>query len=97
MKRAWLALALSLSVIGTSTEARDPRAVREFKREVQCPATGKRRGACLGYVVDHVVPLCNAGADKPSNMQWQSIADAKVKDRDELRQCREAKRAKKDF
>jgi hypothetical protein len=34
-----------------------------------------------GYVVaDHVVPLAYSGRD-PSNMQWQTTADAKAKDR----------------
>jgi hypothetical protein len=32
-------------------------------------------------VVDHVVPLKRGGLDAPSNMQWQTIADAKAKDR----------------
>jgi len=53
-----------------------------------CPTTNKPRGACPGYVVDHVVPLCAGGADHPSNLQWQTVADAKVKDRAERAQCR---------
>jgi hypothetical protein len=32
-------------------------------------------------VVDHVIALKRGGADAPSNMQWQTIADAKAKDR----------------
>jgi hypothetical protein len=36
-----------------------------------------------GYVVDHVKPLCRGGLDAPSNMQWQTVAAAKVKDRTE--------------
>jgi hypothetical protein len=39
-----------------------------------------------GYVVDHVVPLECGGADSPSNMQWQTVHDAKIKDR--TRNCR---------
>jgi hypothetical protein len=32
-------------------------------------------------VVDHIVPLKRGGADLPENMQWQSAAEAKAKDR----------------
>jgi len=32
--------------------------------------------------VDHTKPLCAGGAaDHPTNMQWQSLADATEKDR----------------
>jgi hypothetical protein len=41
-----------------------------------------------GYVVDHIKPLACGGADDPSNMQWQSIADAKAKDKVERQDCR---------
>jgi hypothetical protein len=34
-----------------------------------------------GYVVDHVIALKRGGPDTPNNMQWQTIADAKAKDR----------------
>jgi len=34
-----------------------------------------------GYVVDHIVPLAKGGKDVPSNMQWQTIAEARAKDR----------------
>ncbi|MBI3698779.1 MAG: HNH endonuclease [Acidobacteria bacterium] len=59
-----------------SKEARD-----QFQRSHPCPATGQTRGACPGYVIDHVQALKHGGADAPSNMQWMTVADAKAKDR----------------
>lgn len=67
---------------------RDNKAIAEFKRQQPCPSTGKARGACPGYVVDHIKPLCAGGPDRPENMQWQTVADAKAKDREERRQCK---------
>ena len=46
-----------------------------------------RTGPCGGYVIDHVVPLACGGADAPSNMQWQTVVEAKVKDRWERQGC----------
>jgi hypothetical protein len=37
-----------------------------------------------GYVIDHIVPLKKGGCDCPSNMQWQTKADAKAKDKWEM-------------
>lgn len=34
-----------------------------------------------GYVVDHIVALKHGGADAPSNMQWQTVDEAKAKDK----------------
>ncbi len=43
--------------------------------------------SCPGYVIDHVKRLECGGADDPSNMQWQTVAEGKAKDRTE-RNCR---------
>ena len=64
--------------------ARSSQAKREFRKLEPCPSTGETRGACPGYVIDHVVALACGGEDDASNMQWQSVAEAKAKDRWEL-------------
>jgi hypothetical protein len=60
---------------------RNPAAHAQFLRQ-----TGYPHGR-PGYVVDHIIPLECGGADSPSNMQWQTIAEARAKDRTE-RNCR---------
>jgi hypothetical protein len=60
---------------------RSPRVRAEFKRSNPCPSTGRPSGGCPGYVIDHVTPLKRGGADRPSNMQWQTKAAAKEKDK----------------
>lgn len=82
------AVALLLLCDSAQTAQRSQAAKAEFQRKHPCPATGQHRGKCPGYVIDHVVPLCAGGPDAPANMQWQAAADAKAKDREELRQCR---------
>jgi len=67
--------------IKRSRSARD-----EFKR-----SSGYPRGR-PGYVVDHIVPLCAGGADAPSNMQWQTTGEAKVKDSQERATCSQHRR-----
>jgi len=62
---------------------RSSGAKRAFMHEQPCPSTGKTSGRCPGYVVDHVNPLECGGADAPSNMQWQTAAEAKDKDKTE--------------
>ena len=59
---------------------RSQEAKREFKREHPCPANGKTKGRCEGYIIDHISPLKLGGADSPSNMQWQTIEESRVKD-----------------
>src|SRR5439155_16231644 len=60
---------------------RSAAARKEFMKQTGYPKGRK------GYVVDHIVPLECGGADTPANMQWQTTAEAKIKDRTE-RNCR---------
>jgi hypothetical protein len=59
-----------------------------FQRQHPCPSTGGATGACPGYIKDHIVPLACGGPDAVTNTQWQTVADAKAKDRWELKGCR---------
>jgi hypothetical protein len=59
---------------------RSETAKREFMK-----STGYPNGR-PGYVIDHVIPLARGGADSPSNMQWQTIGEARAKDKWELGQ-----------
>jgi hypothetical protein len=54
---------------------RDSKAKNDFMKQ-----TGYPKGR-PGYVVDHIVPLKKGGCDCPANMQWQTKAEAKAKDR----------------
>lgn len=71
----------SLGATHRSTAARDA-----FKQQ-----TGYPHGR-PGFVIDHRIPLCAGGVDAPSNMAWQSIADARRKDRFEKALCAELRR-----
>ena len=84
-------LAISASV-ADGRQHRSSKAVKEFRGENPCPATGESKGSCKGYIIDHVIPLCAGGVDQPSNMQWQTVMDAKVKDKLEWEQCRKMRR-----
>ena len=55
----------------------------DFQRSHPCPCAGRTTGVCPRYLIDHVNPLKLGGADSSSNMQWQTTAAAKAKDRTE--------------
>lgn len=83
-----LAALLAVPVQSFARTHRSHAELHAFQREHPCPSTGRHRGSCPGYVIDHVNPLCAGGPDRRDNMQWQTVADAKVKDRGERRLCR---------
>ena len=52
---------------------RDYKAVNDFKKKNPKPNDGH------AYDVDHIKPLSQGGADKPSNMQWIRTEDHRKK------------------
>lgn len=92
MRRAPVIVFLSGTLVFSALPV-DARAKRsqsaktEFKREHPCPATGSSKGPCKGYVIDHKKALACGGADAPSNMQWQTVHEAKDKDEWERKEC----------
>lgn len=71
-----------------ATIYRDHKAVAAFKRANPCPSTGKPRGACPGWQIDHIKPLKCKGVDRVENMQWLTIEDHKQKTKREAKECR---------
>ena len=72
-------------------QAKQPRsyhAIKQFKIENPCPASGRYKGRCEGNVIDHVVPLACVGLDSLKNMQCQTLQAARSKDKLELSICR---------
>ena len=71
-----------LLTISLQTEAQQNRSyhtIKQFKLKNPCPANGRHKGRCEGYVIDHVKALACGGLDTPKNMQWQSVFEAKDK------------------
>lgn len=84
-------LCLAAAFLAVPAEARTPRdraQVRAFRAENPCPATGLKRGACPNFQVDHRIPLCAGGPDRPSNMQWITKEDHRFKTLVDVRECR---------
>lgn len=88
-RTAAVSLALLIGLAGTRVDAspRSYEAKAEFKRQHHCPVTDSPKGRCPGYIIDHVKPLACGGADAPENMQWQTVEDAKAKDKWERKGC----------
>lgn len=80
-------LALTVAADADAAVKRSAKVRADFVRMAACPATRLHRLPCKGWIIDHVVPLCAGGPDTTANMQWQTIPDARAKDRIEKRQC----------
>ena len=93
--RALIAVFLLLTLPALAAE-RSSKVRRQFQLENPCPPTGETKGKCPGYVADHIVPLGAGGRDEPWNLQWQTVEDAKAKDRIEVRECRNARKEAED-
>lgn len=93
MNRAALVLLLLFAADQAAARSSAQRAA--FARANPCPSTGEPRGACPGWVVDHIEPLCAGGADHPSNMQWQELYASRSKDIVERARCRSSNRKDK--
>jgi len=78
------------SSTSSSTAPRDEKGRiqrSEAARHTFARQTGYPNGR-PGYVIDHIIPLACGGSDTPSNMQWQTISEAKAKDKTERASCR---------
>jgi hypothetical protein len=54
---------------------RSEAAKKEFMKQTNHP------NGWTGHVIDHIIPLKKGGCDCPANMQWQTIEEAKAKDK----------------
>lgn len=98
MQALRLSLAAAVAAVCLVAQAADTaprsRAARDvFMRDHPCPLSHQVRGPCPGYVVDHILPLCAGGEDRPENMQWQTREQGLAKDRHEWQLCRLLKRS----
>lgn len=82
------ALMVALPLVATARIERSAAEVLAFKRHNPCPVTGLARGACPGWAVDHVRPLCLGGPDTRENMQWITNEDHRFKTMVDVRECR---------
>ena len=80
-------LAIGLCVQSVNARERSQEAKDSFKYSHPCPSNGNNHGACPGYVIDHISPMACGGVDEPYNMQWQTVPEAKAKDKWERKDC----------
>lgn len=87
MKKVLTALAILVILACYAVSAPADAATRSYSAKSQfanfhaCPSTGKHTVSCRGYVIDHIQSLDCGGQDVPGNMQWQTTAEGKAKDK----------------
>lgn len=82
-----MVLAALLPLTAQARILRDRAEVQAFRHTNPCPSTDLTRGACPGFEVDHVIPLCAGGPDRRENMQWLSWDDHRFKTVVDVREC----------
>ena len=82
-----VAVCVCLALVANAAQPRSASAKHAFQRNHPCPSTGQPRGKCPGYIIDHIKALACGGPDSPDNMQWQTVSDAKAKDKWERKEC----------
>jgi hypothetical protein len=92
--QVWLVLLGGVTCFSAlAAESRRPTNAEIFFRLANpCPSTGDTHGACPGYVIDRIIPSACGGGEEPANMQWQTLAQAKEKDRWERIGCRRGRK-----
>lgn len=63
-----------------------------FMKTHACPSTGLFKLPCPGYVLDHKKALACGGRDSVANLQLQTIAEGKAKDKIERIGCKNGRR-----
>lgn len=74
--------------IAAALDTRSLKAEALFRLANPCPITGVSNGPCKGYVIDRVIPVVCGGVEESTNMQWQTLAAAREKDKWERIGCR---------
>lgn len=83
-----LTLATSSPSVACTPVQRSQAVLHAFQKQYPCPSTGKTTGVCVGWVKDHIWPLCAGGADTIENLVWSPVNEAKLKDAWEKTMCR---------
>ena len=88
MRIVFAMAALAVAAFAHAEPLRSKALRAEFQRLNHCPATGKPRGACPGYEVDHREALVCGGKDELQNMQWLTVEEHRAKTTVEVKLCR---------